>query len=139
MRTQEPPSPNSARVDQAITETEKFLFDEYDGDKDGLMTRKEFFQVQRTAMDEGVCGAKRGANVAAHGRTHLCCARQFLWELKADPAHKLNEGQMISCWNAVDVNKNGSITFDEFRTYAARSYLCLVVLAGTRLLTVPSL
>jgi hypothetical protein len=39
----------------------------------------------------------------------------FLWELKSDPAHKLNEGQMISCWNVVDANNHGSITLEEFR------------------------
>jgi hypothetical protein len=42
-----------------------------------------------------------------------------LWELKSDPQPKLTEGQMISSWNATDVNKNNSITLAEFQAYAA--------------------
>ena len=66
-------------MDQAIAETEKFLFDEYDGDKDGLMTRKEFFQVRLAALDRAASGGavpSRRAHIAAHSPdTSLPCAR----------------------------------------------------------------
>ena len=36
-------------VEQIVTDTLKFIFQEYDADKDGLMTRKEFFTVRAAA------------------------------------------------------------------------------------------
>jgi len=38
----------------------------------------------------------------------------FLWKLKSESGYQLNEGQMISCWAAMDPNGNGQVNFQEF-------------------------
>jgi hypothetical protein len=69
-------SAKAVDAERVIDDTTKFIFQEYDGDKDGLMTRKEFFTVRacvcmhvcRSALTWPGVGATRPVFVGAQER-----------------------------------------------------------------------